>query len=268
MSGKLWSIFVCFGLLFLEGCASVGPKVQVTLSDGQKVVGYLTTETLTLKSRLGEMAFDANEAGELGLLEGANIEQAGNMIRLWLRNGSEFVGEWQKPSVTVLMQIGGKDQSIEIPITKLKRLQFHGEAIWPSQAVFRIVTQNGDDFFVDVTQTQMTFSNEMGSFSPFLFEIQQLEPMDGENKLWKIYLENQSLFIAKLDQEKLGLRLTMGPKFLEIPLATVTRMNRETLFYPQASSLPNEEDSINLDGFFSNQMQKNAKQESQQRLKK
>lgn len=267
---KRWDLSFClilFSHCFL-GCATLGPKVQVTLSDGQKVVGYLATQSLTLASSLGNLTFDTAEAGELGLVEEKEGKPSDNKVRLWLRNGSEFVGQWQKPSITVGMEVGGKLHSIQVPIEKLKRLQFQGKDIWPNQAVFRIVTRYGDDFFVNVTLTQMTFSNEMGTFSPFLSEIRQLEPMDEQNQQWKIHLENQSIFIAKLEQDTLDLRLEMGPKELKLPLASVQRMNREYLAHPQKFNSFEDYESEVESGFFSNQRQKAAKDEAERQSQK
>jgi hypothetical protein len=122
----------------------------------------------------------------------------------------------------------------------------------------------------------MIFYNEMGTFSPFLSEIQQLEPLDTQNKGWKIYLENQSLFLAELRQETLELHLALGPKTLELPLSFIQRMSRENLLYPSQSHSYFDASSTagtttspgdsGGSGFFSNQLQKAAKEESSQRF--
>ncbi|WP_372369388.1 hypothetical protein [Candidatus Uabimicrobium sp. HlEnr_7] len=261
--------------IFVFGCTSVpknkNPKVQVTLSDGQKIVGLLSTTELTLSSSLGELKFSTADAGELGLFGSENIEQSENKVRLWLRNGSEFVGLWQKPSINMLMELGGKKQQIQIPISKLKRMQFQSKEVWPTQAVFRILTHEGDDFFVDVTKTQMIFANEMGTFVPFLSEVSQLQKSDNN---WRIYLQNGSVFIAKLQQEHLDLHLTMGPRRLAVPLTAIKMMNREELLKPSSQRMGQSMDSpsyqptddgLSIDeenSFFSNEMQKNAKDQS------
>lgn len=260
--------FFMLVLIFMVGCSQTREyatsKIQATLSDGQTIVGQLSTRELVLESNLGELIFDAADAGELGLLEGENVEQSGNQIRLWLRNGSEFIGQWKKPSVTIDMSLGGKLKSIKIPINKLKRLQFQSEAVWPEQPVFRIVTNQGDDFFVDVTKTQMIFSNEMGSFAPFLSEIMQLEKK--ENNVWRIFLDNGSVFLGKLEQDNLNLHLSMGPKQLNIPLTVIKRMNKEIIYKPNMrksiSSLESTDFEELDDSFFSNEEQKNAKKNS------
>lgn len=277
-------------LFFSVGCQSAqttsGPKVQVTLSDGQRIVGQLSTSTLVLEGSLGELRFATKDAGELGLVGGENVQQSENQIRLWLRNGSEFIGNWQKPSIEILMALGGKTQQIQIPIAKLKRLQFQSQAVWPSDPVFRIITHKGDDFFVDVTKTQMIFANEMGTFAPFLSEVVQLQQNDDN---WRIHLQNGSVFLAKLQQDTLDLHLSMGPPRLAVPLTAIKRMNREVLQRPGSFSrqsarqkfapndnMPEEDGAFGDDSggdlfgggdddstFFSNEMQKNAKDQSQ-----
>ncbi len=247
--------------------------MQVTLNDGQLLVGRLSTRHIRLKTSIGEFEIDTFDAGELGMVEGKNIKQSDNMIRLWLRNGSEFVGRWEKPSVEVQIWMGGDDVTIQVPMSKVMRLQFRGAAVWPTQAVFRIQTQQGDDFFVDVTKTQMKFGNEMGSFSPFLSEIRQLSPVDIEKKQWRIQLENGTVFIAALQQDELQLELDMGPKKISLPLSAIKQMNRQTLVRPQSRVRPQKQvQSLGHEipaesGFYSNIQQKASKKaaSSQQR---
>ena len=114
----------------LAGCATTNssgrPQVHVQLNDGQVLVGELTTRAFTLKTDYGDLQFAADDAGEIGPLEGGDMKQSDELIKLWLRNGSEFVGGWQKPVVQMLLAVGGKDVPVDVPIDKLSRLQFMG----------------------------------------------------------------------------------------------------------------------------------------------
>jgi len=91
------AVLAAFLALVLSSCGSAEPRAPVvlaTLTDGQVLVGELNTRAFTLATSLGTLAFDAKDAGELGPLEGGDMEQSGAAVRLWLRDGSEFVGKW------------------------------------------------------------------------------------------------------------------------------------------------------------------------------
>jgi hypothetical protein len=266
-------------LILLGGCQSIqggsgGPKVRVTLSDGQILLGQLSTETFALKTDMGPLDFDSEDAGELGLVKGKNVAQSGNMIRLWLRNGSEFVGHWQKPALDLKLGVGGENFAITVPIAKLERLQFEGAAVWPENAVFRIQTKGGDDFFVDVTKNRLSFQTEFGEIRPFLSEIRSMQPLDKKNEKWRIYLSNGSLLEARFEQKVLSLTLAMGPEKILLPLKSIKNMNRQQLvFKARQNSLmqSSSQDSAyeakapqrrSNRGFYSNQAQKSAKVEA------
>lgn len=216
-------------LLLLAGCQSAGPEVLVTLDDGQKLVGSLTTRTFALETGMGTLAFDSAIAGELGPVEGGTVEQSERMVRLWLRNGSEFVGRWQRPAVEVELDLGEKPRTIQVPIAKLQRLQFRGAAIWADDAVFRVVTRDGDDFFVDVTRTRLAFTSDLGEFDPYLAEIDRLEPLDAKKTQWRITLGTGTVFNGTLRQTQLDLRLAVGPEAVTLPLAAVKQMDKQRL---------------------------------------
>jgi hypothetical protein len=251
------------------GCTAVEtppprPEVQVLLNDGQILVGQMTTLTFTLRTGMGTFTFDTAHAGELGPLEGDDIQKAERMIRLWLRNGSEFVGEWERPDVRVRLHLGGREIFVNVPIAKVKRLQFRGHAVWPDRPVFRILTRSGDDFFVDVTRTQMTFRNELGIFSPFLSEVTQLEPLDKEKKNWQIFLRGGMVFRAEIAQKELDLKLDMGPHRIRLPLDSVEVMQRQALRQPRGLALG---DGMSGD-FYSNESQRNVKEQAARSWKK
>ncbi|MHC4778875.1 MAG: hypothetical protein ACYTFG_09905 [Planctomycetota bacterium] len=224
----LWAI-LCAAVISSCKSGPSKPKVRVTLNDGQVLVGELTTRTFTLKTDMGTLRFDTSDAGELGPLTGSDMKKSERTVKLWLRNGSEFVGSWEKAAVTVALDMGGKDISVEVPIEKVERLQFEGEAEWSDDPMFRVLTKTGDDFFVDLTKTQIVFSNELGRFDPFLKEIENLKPLDTEKKKWEVRLEAGTVFNAEIAQDALELRLDMGPESFKVPLASIERMERQTI---------------------------------------
>lgn len=207
-----------------------GPKVKVTLSDGQVLMGHMSTETLTLKTGLGDLKFDSKDAGELGLVKGGNVKDSKGKIRLWLLNGSEFVGQWQKPEVDLKFNAGGENFNITVPIAKLERLQFQGQAVWAEDAVFRIQTSSGDDFFVDVTKNRLPFQTEFGQIRPFLSEIRSMEPLGKKNEKWRVQLTNGTSLEASFKMSVLDLTLAMGPKKIRLPLSEIVHMNRQEIF--------------------------------------
>jgi hypothetical protein len=221
-------------LFFAFGCTTPlakGPEVRVTLSDGQVLLGCLSTRSFALKTGLGDFDFDSSDAGELGLLEGKNVQQSKRKIRLWLRNGSEFVGYWQEPKIDLLFAVGGEERNITVPIAKLERLQFKGQAVWSQQAVFRIQTKYGDDFFVDVTRNRLAFQTEFGEIRPFLSEINSMEPLDKNNKKWRVHLSNGTVLMAHFKQRSLDLKLAMGPETIQVPLLSIKHMDRQQLSF-------------------------------------
>ncbi|MCU0723590.1 MAG: hypothetical protein MUC63_08245 [Planctomycetes bacterium] len=260
----------CSGLL-LSACASAeprAPRVLATLTDGQVLVGELDTRTFTLTTGLGTLAFDTRDAGELGPLEGADMEQAGAAVRLWLRDGSEFVGKWEKPSVSVAVSAGGARISVDVPIRRLKRLQFQGEAVWPDGPVFRVVTGTGDDFFVDVTKTRIAFANDLGRFEPFLEEIQHVEPADPGRKSWHVWFDTGTRLVAGAAQKTLDLKLALGPDSVTVGVGSIVYMDRQTLDRNASRAYQrSDRHFLNYDeeaggaaqGFYSNEAQKESK---------
>jgi small nuclear ribonucleoprotein (snRNP)-like protein len=266
MKAVLAAAVLCFSVL--AGCADpliiedLRPRVQVKLNDGQVLVGRLATRTFTLMTGLGIVSFDTADAGELGPLEGTDLNQSKHLVRLWLRNGSEFIGGWQKPSVTVAVSIGGKEIPINVPIAKVSRLQFRGAQIWPDGPVFRIRTTSGDDFFVDVTRTRIGFENELGCFEPYLSEITHILPRDPAKTSWEIHLSQGMIFNGRIPQKILSLQLEMGPETISLPLVEIERMEYQVLARP-AAFRPERARGL----FYSNALQKAAKEHAAQSWK-
>ena len=220
------------------GCAGMAsqtrPLVHVLLNDGQVLVGGVTTEMFRLKTEFGILDFSTEDAGEMGPLEGKDMEQAGNLIRLWLRNGSEFVGGWERPSVEVALNVGGKDVLIDVPIDKIKRMRFRGDAEYTEKPLYRVLTRSGDDFFVDASVSKIHFKGELGSFSPFLAEIARLERTNGDDNEWQIKLKNGTTLHAGIEQDGVELSPAMGPEKVKLSWSLVARMEPAHMNAPAA----------------------------------
>ena len=234
---RLAIVMITVGCLMM-GCAGMAsqtrPQVHVQLNDGQVLVGGMTTEMFRLKTEFGMLDFTTEDAGEMGPLEGKDMQQAGNLIRLWLRNGSEFIGAWERPSVEVAINIGGQDVPIDVPIEKIKRMRFRGDAEYTEKPLYRVVTSSGDDFFVDASVSKIHFKGELGSFSPFLAEIARLERANGDDNEWSIQLKNGTTLHAGIQQDGVELSPAMGPEKVKLSWSLVARMEPAHMNAPAA----------------------------------
>jgi len=234
---RLVIVMITVGCL-MTGCAGMAsqtrPQVHVQLNDGQVLVGGMTTEMFRLKTEFGMLDFSTEVAGEMGPLEGKDMKQAGNLIRLWLRNGSEFIGSWDRPVVEVALSIGGKDVKIDVPIDKIKRMRFRGEAEYTEKPLYRVLTSSGDDFFVDASASKIHFKGELGEFSPFLEEIASLERGDGDDNEWSIRLKNGTTLHAGIQQDGVELTPAMGPEKVKLSWSLVARMEPAHMNAPAA----------------------------------
>ena len=236
--------------------------VHVILNDGQVIVGELTTPIFTLKTELGTLKFDTDEAGELGPLEGNDMKQSDKLVRLWLKNGSEFVGSWQKASVEMSLRIGDKDISIDVPIDKLKRLRFKGDPVWSDKPLYRVVTRSGDDFFVEADSSQIHFTSELGSFSPYLAEISSLVQLDGEENKWQVQLKNGSRLNAEIRDSGLELKPAQGPEQVSLSWALVARLEPAVMNVPTSLAASESSQVPPSPGYYSNESQKAVKAEA------
>jgi hypothetical protein len=230
MGPKLVTMAALGGLVMILGAcaapAALGPRVHVELNDGQVLVGEMSTPALSLKTQFGAIAFDAAQAGELGPLEGGDIREAGSLIRLWLRNGSEFVGEWQAPVVRMALRVGGAAVPVDVPIQKLARLRFLGQPVWHDRPVFRLLTHAGDDFYVDAERSRVRLKTEVGAMEPFLDEIARLEPRGQEENAWQVVLKSGSVLFAEIDKDGLDLRPVLGPEKLTVAWSAIRRLEQ------------------------------------------
>lgn len=248
----------------LMGCLTPSmdqPKLRTVLNDQQVLVGELKTRKFTLETDLGTFDFDTRDAGEMGPLKEADMEKSKGKIRLWLRNGSEFVGSWKEPSARMTLQIGKKEIEANVPIGKIKRLQFQGDPVW-QQEVHRVRTKSGDDFFVDASKTQIRFKSEFADLQPYLTEINYLKPIDKEKKKWRIHFINGTVINAAME-DTVNFFLIMGPKTIEISKDKIEWIERQRIYRQE---LPKNRLGRGMspasDSFYSNQSQKKAKEQA------
>jgi hypothetical protein len=241
-----------------SGCATGGPlggnQVFVQLNDGQVVSGALDTSTFTLKTQLGALEFAAQDAGEIGPLEGGDLKESGSLIRLWLRDGSEFVGDWQRPVVRVTLEVGGAQVPVDVPIQKLARLRFRGQPVGLERPAFRVLTHSGDDFYVDAEQSRVKLKSEMGTLEPFLAEIVSLERRAPGKNDWRLVLKNGCVLHAAVEPDGVDLRPLLGPERIQVAWSEVQRLEL-------ASAAPLSEAFQGQDGtYFDNGAQRQHKQ--------
>lgn len=266
------SIVMTVGLLgcvvSIAGCAGVSgasrSEVHVQLNDGQVLVGRMTTPQFSLKTAFGTMRFDADEAGELGPLEGDDMQQAGNLIRLWLRNGSEFVGGWENPVVEMALSVGGREIPVEVPIDKLERLRFRGQPVYTDRPLYRVLTRSGDDFFVDAGTSRIHFDGELGSFSPFLAEIASLEKLDSDDNLWSVRLKNGTRLHSRIQADGVALHPAMGPGEVTLSWKLVARLEPASMRAPAAplAAAKAQQAAAPATSYYDNSMQRRLKEDA------
>jgi hypothetical protein len=267
---RLCSLTFALTLLFVTSCASdPRPRVLATLSDGQRLYGRLATATFRLDTTLGELEFDRAVAGELAPEDDHEATATSRRVRLWLRDGSEFVGVWQSPAVELELIIGDERRALEIPIARLARLQFAGDPVWPEGQIGRITTREGDDFFVVVTREQLAIESDLGHFQPRLDEISSIELASEDPRRWRIALAGGTVLHGTIAQEHLALRTVIGAVALALPLGRLQRFMHHRLepigiewhSMSAATAAPPTGADESERGYYSNQMQKAAKQQ-------
>ena len=256
----LWlKTIVSLSVLFLlTGCATtkqMSAKVRVQLSDGQVLVGALTTPAFALGTDFGKLNFRADDAGELSPLEGEDVERAGSFVRLWLRDGSEFVGEWHEADVKMEIQVGGKAMGVQVPISKLKRLRFQGRPVWADAGRYRVRTRRGDDFFVDPKRSRLKFVSDLGTFSPLLSEIEQLDRDPAGGDSWKVQLKTGTRIHGHIAEDGFDLHPVLGPERLTLTADLVERVEQVALARPAHLPVGGASE------YYDNSMQKSMKQQ-------
>jgi hypothetical protein len=215
---------------------SKGPRVHVELSDGQVLVGEFVPAGFHLETRMGLLRIRAVHAGEIRPVEGKDLTQSGSVIRLWLRNGSEFTGKWQHPSVRMIIRAGGATVPLYVPIGKVKRLRFAGKPVWSEEPVYRVQTVTGDDFYADASKSRIRLRSEMCTLCPRLSEIDRLEALDKDCNRWRVRLKSGTCLLVSVFPDGFDFRSPFGPERIALSWDMVERLHRASNQRPDASS--------------------------------
>jgi len=214
----------------LMGCGTAieveTSPVRASLQDGQILQGLVGTTTVSLRTELGTHQIPVGDIGELEPLEGNVMSNAHNRVKVWLRNGSELVGEWADPELTFHIEIDQTLVPVRLPIEEMQRFQLRDGETWPTEGAFAVTTSYGDDFIVNPRKTKIKLSNAMGVFSPTLAEIQSIAPMAEQEKDWRIALVNGNVLIGTLPENEIQFFLPKGPKQITVPLDHIVSVNR------------------------------------------
>ena len=247
------TIAIVLGIISLvNACSEEGTAVRATLDDGQVLVGDVQTETLILHSNLGDLEIPLADVGEVEPVEGQDLAGSGDNVRVWLRNGSEFVGKWAKPELAMGIEIGGGVASVDLPMNDLRRFQLQGGAVWPEEGTFQVRTVFGDDLYVDAENTTIPFETALGRFDPLLSECISIAPQNAADGTWRIELETGTVLVGTIASDHLEFGLPMGPESVEVPLADMTWLKIADVTRAQTGGLwsPTAAPAESADGWY------------------
>lgn len=217
-------------LLSLWACEEdQGFSVCSTLDDGQVVVGQVRTDTLLLEGGLGTLEIPLADVGEVAPVEGGALEGSGGHVSVWLRDGTELVGRWSEPELTMGMEVGGDTVDVDLPVDELERFQMQGGAQYPSGEVYRVRTAFGDDFLVDPERTRLVVDSSLGTFSPWLSECASAQPVADPEGPWRVVLHTGTVLVGPLSGSAVTFSLPMGPDELTVPLESLAGLERQYL---------------------------------------
>jgi len=126
------------------------------------------------------------------------------------------------------------------PIQKLARLRFRGQAVGLARPAFRVLTHNGDDFYVDAERSRVKLRSEMGTLEPFLAEIVSLERRAAGKNDWRLVLKNGCVLHAAVEPDGVDLRPLLGPEHILVAWSEVQRLELASAA-PLAGTLENRE---------------------------
>lgn len=221
-------------LVGLAGCGGVGEgaPVRANLSDGQILSGDLRTDVLALETAMGEVEIPLEDVGEVVPTEAGALGEADGKVTVWLRNGSEFVGTWAEPELTVGIEVGGEDHDVALPMNKLARLQTRAGEVWPEGTAYRVHTLYGDDFLVDPEHTRLVVESDLGTFSPLLSECVTAKPIAEATGEWRLELDTGTVLVGKLADDAIAFALPLGPDELTVSLRDFAWMERVAFAAP------------------------------------
>lgn len=201
--------------------------VRATMDDSQVLMGEIATPELLLEGGLGTLSIPWEDVGEVVPVEGDELGSSGGYVDVWLRNGSELTGRWVDAELTMDLSVGGERLAVDVPVTRLLRLQTQGGEVWPQGVVFRVRSSHGDDFLVDPEGSRLVLENDMGTFAPFLSECVSATPLDGSEGDWRIELLSGTVIIGPLADDAVTFQLAMGPEEVTVPLDTLVSLERQ-----------------------------------------
>jgi hypothetical protein len=222
------TLLPCLPLL-LAACGDPGQRwlVRATLADGQVLMGLVDTPTMLLEGGLGTLAIPWDDVGEVLPVEGDELAGSGGFVDVWLRDGSELTGRWADPKLAMVLEVGGHEVAVDVPVADLLRLQTQGGEAWPSGVVYRAHTAHGDDFLVDPATTRVVLENGMGRFEPFLDECLSVSPVDEPTGPWRVELLTGTVLVGPLVGGTLDLHPPLGPASAVVPLEALVSLTRE-----------------------------------------
>lgn len=227
-------------VLVLVGCAPEpeGTPIRTTLADGQVMSGGVNTRTLRLEGGLGTLDIPLEDVGEVVPVEGDDLAQSNGNVTVWLRNGSELVGRWANPELSMGISVGGEIVDVDLPMDDLMRIQTQGAELWPDGTVYRVRTTHGDDFLVDADVTRVVLENDLGTFAPYLSECAHIAPVAGVDGDWRIELLTGTVLLGPLQDGEIEFALPHGPDRVVVPLDRFVSMERQYWSAPAISVTP------------------------------
>ncbi len=214
-------------LLALTACSELETPLRATLDDGQVLMGTVTTPTLLLEGAMGTIEIPVEDIGEVEPVEGGALSGSNGHVTVWLRNGSELRGRWAEPELGMGIQAGGQVIPVDLPMDQVMRVQLMEGQVWPEGLVYRVRTTHGDDFLIDPQTTQVSITNDLGTFSPFLSECMSLTPVDGNDGDWKVVLASGTVLVGPMTHDSFDFAMPMGPSRVDTPLELVAGIDRQ-----------------------------------------
>ena len=219
-------------LLFNVACSNDGPMIETSavrasLDDGQILHGYVSTTMVQLRTNMGTLAVPIGDVGEIEPIEGQHLSDSHNHIKIWLRNGSELVGEWANPELQFNIDVGNTLVAVDLPMDEMERFQLEDGDKWPAQNSFMVKTVFGDDIIIDSALTTFTLKNHLGTFTPTLAECKSLRPIGDHTGDWQVELHNGTVLIGPLSETSIEFALPLGPESITVSLEHITELERQ-----------------------------------------